>query len=63
MAEDFEYALFLEFDDSEGLRAYLTNPAHGRVGGFFTTAAAASLAYDFDVADLEAAHTLLEPGS
>ena len=61
MPTDFEYALFLEFDDVEGLRAYLTNPAHGRVGGFFTSAAAASLADDYEVADLGAAHRLLDP--
>jgi hypothetical protein len=63
MAEDFEYALFLEFDDVQGLRSYLTNPAHGRLGGLFTSAAAASLAYDYEVADIAHAHQLLGPSS
>jgi hypothetical protein len=51
MREDYEYALMLEFDDVEGLRAYLTHPEHVRLGGFFTSAAAASLAYDYDLKD------------
>lgn len=51
MREDYEYTLILEFDDVEGLRAYLTHPEHVRLGGFFTSAAAASLAYDYDLRD------------
>ena len=62
MTEDFEYALFLEFEDVDGLRAYLTNPAHGRAGEFFTSAAASSLAYDYELADISDARRLLEPG-
>jgi Stress responsive A/B Barrel Domain len=51
MREDYEYAMVLEFDDVDGLRAYLTHPEHGQLGGFFTAAAAASLTYDFDLRD------------
>jgi hypothetical protein len=52
MREDYEYALILEFDDMQGLREYLTHPEHSTLGGFFTSAAAASLAYDYELTDL-----------
>jgi hypothetical protein len=47
MREDYEYALVLEFEDLEGLREYLTAPAHAQLGGLFSRASAA-LAYDYD---------------
>jgi stress responsive alpha/beta barrel protein len=57
MRADYQYLLILEFDDIEGLRAYLEHPAHDAIGGFFTSAASASLAYDYEMADLaDAAH-------
>jgi Stress responsive A/B Barrel Domain len=59
MIEDYQYALTLDFDDVEGLVAYLQNPAHAGIGGLFTSAASASLGYDYDVVDLEDAAQLL----
>ena len=59
MREDYQYLLVLEFDDLEGLRAYLQHPAHNSIGGFFTSAAAASLAYDYEIVDLREAERLL----
>jgi hypothetical protein len=59
MRQDYEFALILEFDDVDGLRAYLTHPEHARLGGFFTSAAAASLAYDYDLRDLQEARETL----
>jgi hypothetical protein len=59
MRQDYQYFLVLEFDDLDGLRQYLEHPAHGAIGGFFTTAAAAALAYDYQVVDLEDAVRLL----
>jgi hypothetical protein len=59
MREDYQYLLVLEFDDIEGLRAYLEHPAHGAIGGFFSSAAAAALAYDYEMVDLSDAGTLL----
>ena len=53
MREDYQYLLELDFDDVEGLKAYLEHPAHGAIGGFFTSAASASLAYDYAVVRLE----------
>ena len=59
MREDYQYLLVLEFDDLDGLRAYLGHPAHSTIGGFFTSAAAASLAYDYEMVDLREAGRLL----
>ena len=59
MGEDYQYLLVLEFDDVEGLRQYLEHPAHGAIGGFSTSAAAASLAYDYEVVSLAEAAKLL----
>jgi hypothetical protein len=59
MREDFQYILELDFDDVAGLRAYLEHPAHEAIGGFFTSAASASLAYDYEVVALEDATQLL----
>lgn len=59
MREQYEYALLLEFDDVEGLKAYLTHPAHGPVGGFFASAGSAALAYDYETVPLAEAQRLL----
>jgi hypothetical protein len=59
MHVDYQYLLLLEFDDIDGLRAYLEHPAHKAIGGFFTNAAAASLAYDYDVVELRDGAKLL----
>ena len=60
MAVDYQFSLILDFDDVEGLKSYLQNPAHAAIGGLFTTAASASLAYDYEVRDLEDAAQLLD---
>jgi len=59
MREDYQYVLALEFDDVDGLRAYLRHPAHDQIGGFFTSAASASLAYDYEMVELGDAGSLL----
>jgi len=59
MREDYQYLLVLEFSDIEGLRAYLEHPAHNTIGGFFSSAASASLAYDYQMVDLGDAQRLL----
>jgi len=50
MRDDYEYAVFIEFDDVEGLKAYLQHPAHTAAGHHFTASASKSLAYDYEVA-------------
>ena len=52
MAENYEYAAFIEFDDRNGLEAYLRHPAHEAAGRVFTDAASHALAYDYDVSDV-----------
>ena len=32
MAQDFEYALIIEVDDVEALKAYLAHPQHAAIG-------------------------------
>src|SRR5215213_496645 len=59
MRVDYQYTLMLEFDDVDGLRAYLEHPAHGAIGGLFTNAASASLAYDYELMDLSDATRIL----
>ena len=58
MRSDFEYLLVLDFDDLAGLTAYLRNPAHAQLGELFASASA-SLAYDYEVAELGDAERLL----
>jgi hypothetical protein len=59
MSTNYEYAAIFEFDDLEGLRAYLRHPAHHAIGGHFTSAASAALAYDYELADVSDASRLL----
>jgi Stress responsive A/B Barrel Domain len=53
MAQDFEYALILEFDDVEGLKSYLAHQNHAALGDHFTASAAAALAYDYEMLELK----------
>jgi hypothetical protein len=53
MRTDFEYAVIVEFDDVDGLLAYLSHPAHGAIGGHFTASAEDALAYDYELIDLK----------
>lgn len=47
---DLPYAAILEFDDVDGLRAYLDHPAHEAMSTKLFAAIADTLIYDFDVA-------------
>jgi hypothetical protein len=51
MRDDYEYAVMIEFDDVEGLKAYLQHPAHAAAGHHFTASASKALAYDYEVAE------------
>ena len=53
MREHYEYAAVLEFDDLEGLQAYLEHPAHQTLGELFLSAFSAALVYDFELRDAE----------
>jgi hypothetical protein len=52
MMESYDYALIAEFEDREGLIAYLKHPAHQSIGGHFTASAQRSLAYDYEMLDV-----------
>ena len=58
-AEDYHYALIVEFDDVEGLRAYLQHPEHASLGELFTSATAGALAYDYEMLPIAEAQALL----
>ena len=51
MREDFEFIVIIEFDDVDGLTAYLTHPRHDAIGSHFMQASAAALAYDYELED------------
>ena len=59
MREDLEYAAVIEFDDLAGLTAYLDHPAHAAAGEHFSSSGAMALAYDYEMVETSAAHTLL----
>lgn len=52
MRDDFSFAAIIEFDDLAGLEAYLAHPVHRGIGDHFTTSAAQSLAYDYELTEL-----------
>jgi hypothetical protein len=54
MREDFEYAVIIEFENLDGLTAYLAHPDHAAIGKHFTESAAAALAYDYEMVELKA---------
>ncbi len=51
MTEDFPFAAIAEFDDLDGLKAYLTHPAHVELGRLFGETGEATLVYDYEIAD------------
>jgi hypothetical protein len=53
MSVDFGYLAIIEFDDVDGLRQYLGHPAHAQIGEHFTSAAAAALAYDYELMGID----------
>jgi hypothetical protein len=60
MQDDYEFAALIEFDDLDGLKAYLSHPSHGTIGQHFTASASKSLAYDYMLVDAADAPQLLE---
>src|SRR6267142_2113476 len=46
---DMPYVAILEFDDLDGVRAYLDHPAHKEISTRFFAAIADTLIYDFEV--------------
>jgi hypothetical protein len=57
MPDDYEFAAIIEFDDLEGLKAYLRHESHVVIGRHFTASAARSLAYDYELGEVSAANS------
>lgn len=53
MRADFTHAAVLEFDDRDGLRAYLEHPSHADLATRFFEAFEEALIYDFELIDGE----------
>ena len=53
MTDNYEYAAIIEFDDRDGLEAYLRHPAHAAAGEHFSETASHALAYDYEVSELK----------
>jgi hypothetical protein len=49
MRENYEFIAVLEFDDVEGLKAYLEHPAHAELAERFFNAFDAALMYDYEL--------------
>ena len=53
-APDAEYVAVIDFDDLDGLQAYLRHPAHDDLGAQFGTSLSWALVADFEVGGIEA---------
>ena len=49
MLVNYEFVALLEFDDLDGLKAYLEHPAHDALATRFFSAVDETLVYDFDL--------------
>jgi len=54
MRESYDYIAILEFDDVEGLKAYLQHPAHEELAERFFSAFETALIYDYVMKDGDA---------
>ena len=53
------FLVVIEFDDLEGLQAYLRHPAHQDLGARFGQTLTSAFVYDFDVGGMEKIRTLV----
>jgi Stress responsive A/B Barrel Domain len=51
MRENYTHAAILEFEDLEGLKAYLEHPSHAELGSRFFECFEQALMYDFEMRD------------
>ena len=61
MRVDYTYAAVIEFDDRDGLKAYLEHPAHAQLASEFFSAFEEALMYDFELEDGTAGLATLLP--
>jgi hypothetical protein len=50
-----DYIAVIDFEDLDGLRAYLAHPAHEELGAHFYQSLSSGMAYDFEVGEIEIA--------
>jgi Stress responsive A/B Barrel Domain len=53
MPDAAEFLAVLDFDDLDGLKAYLTHPAHAELGMLFGKSLSSALVYDFEMGDVQ----------
>jgi stress responsive alpha/beta barrel protein len=49
MKQSYPYAAVIEFDDLDGLKAYLNHPQHEKLGALFYELLDAGLVYDYEM--------------
>ncbi len=62
MRESLDYAAVIEFDDLDGLKAYLEHPAHRALGRRFMQSLESSAIFDYEMTDAGAV-AALKPAS
>jgi hypothetical protein len=53
MPDTANYLVLIEFDDVNGLNAYLHHPSHAELGARFSDSLAEALVFDFEAVELE----------
>jgi hypothetical protein len=56
-----EYLAVIDFDDLDGLRAYLQHPAHAELGARFATSLAGAMVLDYETGGLDLIEQWLTP--
>ena len=59
MTQDFGYAAVVEFDDVDGLKAYLNHPAHEDLARLWASLSETTLVYDYEMRDASEAAAVL----
>ena len=58
-SQDFSYAAVIEFEDVDGLKAYLNHPAHEGLARLWAALSDATLVYDYEMREASAAESVL----
>jgi hypothetical protein len=59
MTQDYTYAAVIEFDDVDGLKAYLNHPAHEGLARLWASLSESTLVYDYEMRDASDAGVIL----
>jgi hypothetical protein len=59
MTQDYTYAAVIEFDDMDGLRAYLHHAAHESLARLWASLSESTLVYDYEMRDASDAAAVL----